>query len=41
MSENELLRQNLAIDVLNDSVTKKKILKIYHDNFFLNYFTRV
>ena len=41
MSENELLRQNFAIYVSNDFVTKKEILKIYHDDFFLNHFARV
>ena len=41
MSENELLRRGFAIYVSNDFVTKKKIFKIYHDNFFLNYFARV
>ena len=41
MSENELLRRNLAIYVLNDFVTKKEIFKIYHNDFFLNQFARV
>ena len=41
MSEDELLRRNFAIYVSNDFVTKKKILKIHHDDFFLNYFARV
>ena len=30
MSENELLRQNLAI--LNDSIKKKEIFKIHYDD---------
>ena len=41
MSENELLRRNLAIYVLNDSVTKKEIFKIYHDDFLSDHFARV
>ena len=41
MSENELLRRDLAIYVSNNFITKKKIFKIYHDDFFLNYFARV
>ena len=41
MNKNELLRRSLAIYVLNDFVTKEKIFKIYHDDFFLNYFARV
>ena len=41
ISENELLRRNLAIYVSNDSVMKKKILKIYYDDFLLNHFARV
>ena len=41
MSEDELLRQNLAIYVSNDFVIKKKILKIHHDDFFSDHFARV
>ena len=41
MSEDELLRRNLAIYVLNDFVIKEKIFKIHHDDFFLNHFARV
>ena len=41
MSENELLRRGLAIYVSNDSAIKKKIFKIYYDDFFLNHFARV
>ena len=41
MSEDELLRRNFAVYVLNDFVTKKKIFKTHHDDFFLNHFARV
>ena len=41
MNENELLRRNLAIYVLNDFVMKKEIFKTHHNNFFSNYFARV
>ena len=41
MNEDELLRRSLAVYVLNDFITKKEIFKIYHDNFFLNYFACV
>ena len=41
MSENELLCQNLAVYILNNSATKKKIFKIHYDDLFLNYFARV
>ena len=41
MNENELLRRDFAIYVSNDFITKKKIFKIYYNNFFLNYFARV
>ena len=41
MSEDELLCRNFVIYVLNDFVTKKKILKIHHDDFFSNLFARV
>ena len=41
MNENKLLRQNLAVYVLNDFITKKEILKIHYNDFFLSYFTRV
>ena len=41
MSEDELLRQNLAVYVLNDFVTKKEIFKIHHDDSFSNHFARV
>ena len=41
MSEDELLRRNFAVYVSNNFITKKKIFKIHHDNFFLNYFARV
>ena len=41
MSEDKLLCQDFAIYVSNDFVTKKEILKIHHDNFFLNFFARV
>ena len=33
MNEDELLRRSLAIYVLNNFVTKKKILKIHYNNF--------
>ena len=41
MSENELLRRNLAIYVSNNFVTKKEIFKIHHDDFLSNHFARV
>ena len=41
MSENELLRRNLAIYISNDFIIKKEIFKIYYDGFFLNHFARV
>ena len=41
MSEDELLHRDLAVYVLNDSVTKKEIFKIHHDDFLLNHFARV
>ena len=41
MSEDELLRRNLAIYILNNSVMKKEIFKIHYDNFLSNYFARV
>ena len=41
MGENELLRRDLAIYVSNDSVTKKEIFKIHHDDFFSDHFARV
>ena len=41
MSENELLRRNLAIYVSNNSATKKEIFKIHHDDSLLNHFARV
>ena len=41
MNENELLRRSLAIYVLNDFITKKKIFKIHHDDFLSNHFARV
>ena len=41
MNEDELLRQNLAIYVSNDFITKKKIFKTYDNNFFSNHFARV
>ena len=41
MNEDELLRRSLAIYISNDFVTKKEILKTYHDDFFSNYFARV
>ena len=41
MNEDELLRRDLAVYVSNDFVTKKKIFKIYYDDFFLNHFARV
>ena len=40
MSENELLRRNLAVYVLNNFVTKKEILKIYHNDLFSDHFAR-
>ena len=40
MSENELLRRNLIVYVSDDSVTKKKILKIHYDDSLLNHFAR-
>ena len=41
MNENELLCRDLAIYVSNDFVTKKKILKTHHNDFFSNHFARV
>ena len=41
MSENELLRRSLAVYVSNDSVTKKEIFRIHHDDFFSDHFARV
>ena len=41
MNENKLLRRNLAVYVLNDFITKEKIFKIHHNNFFSNHFARV
>ena len=41
MSEDELLRRNLAVYVSDDFVTKKEIFKIHHDNFLLSHFARV
>ena len=41
MNEDELLRRSLAIYVLNDFITKKKILKIYYNDFFSSHFARV
>ena len=41
MSEDELLRRDLAVYVSNDPVTKKEILKIHHNDFLLNHFARV
>ena len=41
MNENKLLRRSFAVYVSNNFITKKKIFKIYHDNFFLNHFARV
>ena len=41
MNEDELLRRDFAIYVLNNFVMKKKFFKIHHDDFFLNHFTRV
>ena len=40
INENELLRWNFAIYILNDSVTRKEILKTHHDDLFSNYFAR-
>ena len=40
MNENKLLRWDFAVYVSNDSVTKKKKFKIYHDDSFLNHFAR-
>ena len=41
MSEDELLRRSLAIYVLNDFITKEKIFKTHHDDFFSDHFARV
>ena len=41
MSEDELLRRDLAVHVSNNLVIKKEILKTHHDDFFLNHFARV
>ena len=41
MNENELLRRSFTVYVSNDFITKKKIFKIYYDNFLSNYFARV
>ena len=41
MSEKELLRQDLTVCISNDSVTKKDIFKIHHDDLFSNHFARV
>ena len=41
MSEDKLLRRNLAVYISNDFATKKKILKTHHDNLLLKYFARV
>ena len=41
MSEDELLRRDLAVYVSNDFVIKKEIFKIHHDDFFSNHFARV
>ena len=41
MSEDELLRRDLAIYVLNDFAMKKEIFKTHYDDFFLNHFARV
>ena len=40
MSEDELLRRNLAVYVLNDSVIKKEILKIHYNDLLSDYFAR-
>ena len=37
--QNELLYRNLAVYILNNFVTKKKIFKIHHNDSFLNHFT--
>ena len=34
MSEDKLLRQDFTIYILNNFVTKKKILKIHYNDFF-------
>ena len=41
MSEDELLRRNLAVYVSDDFVTKKEILRTHHDDFFSDHFARV
>ena len=41
MNEDELLRQDLAVYVLDNSAMKKKIFKTYYNDSFLNYFARV
>ena len=41
MSEDELLRRDLAVYVSNDPVTKKEIFKIHYDDFFSSHFARV
>ena len=41
MSEDELLRQGLAVYVSNDLVTKKEIFKTHYNDFFSDHFARV
>ena len=40
MNENELLRRNFVIYVLENSVTKEEILHINHDDSKIDHFTR-
>ena len=39
--ENELLRRDLAVYVSNDFATKKKILRMNHDDFDASHFARM
>ena len=41
MRKNELLRRDFVIYVFNDFATKKKILRMNHDDFDANHFARV
>jgi len=38
MKDDELLRRDLAVYVLNDSATRDEILHMNHDDFEANYF---
>ena len=41
MNKDKLLCRSLAVYVSDDSVTKKKIFKVYHDDLLSNHFARV